>query len=429
MPFGAYIVDCVRTAGGKRGGRLSQVHPTDLGAIVVDALIERTHIPPESVDDVIFGCVSQIGAQSANVARHVVLSSKYLPESVPGVTVDRQCGSSQQALHFAAQAVMSGTQDVVIAGGVEVMSLCPIGSSAMDGMAAGRGMPTGEAIQRKYVANVTQLVHWRTDSLTLSRSLARSLRYNTMFSQFEGAEIVAQKFNVTREEMEALAVESHRRGYEATQAGRFKGEIVPVKVKDPRTGEEVVHDTDEGIRWPASVEKMAKLPLLKPEGGRITAATASQITDGSSAVLVCNERGLQKLGLTPRARIVALALAGSDPVMMLAGPIPASHTVLAKAGLTINDMDLYEVNEAFASVPLAWAKELGASLDKLNVNGGAMALGHPLGATGTKLMTTLVNELERRNARYGLQAICEGGGTANATIIERVTSYVPLAKL
>jgi len=204
---------------------------------------------------------------------------------------------------------------------------------------------------------------------------------------------------------------------------------VPVKVKDPRTGEEVVHDTDEGIRWPASVEKMAKLPLLKPEGGRITAATASQITDGSSAVLVCNERGLQKLGLTPRARIVALALAGSDPVMMLAGPIPASHTVLAKAGLTINDMDLYEVNEAFASVPLAWAKELGASLDKLNVNGGAMALGHPLGATGTKLMTTLVNELERRNARYGLQAICEGGGTANATIIERVTSYVPLAKL
>jgi acetyl-CoA C-acetyltransferase len=402
MPFTAYIVDCVRTAGGKRNGRLSQIHPADLGAIAVDALVERTGIAPESIDDVIFGCVSQIGAQSANVARNVVLSSKYLPESVPGVTVDRQCGSSQQALHFAAQAVMSGTQDVVIAGGVEVMSLCPIGSSAMDGMAAGRGMPSGDAIQRKY---------------------------NVMFSQFEGAEMVAQRFDVTRADMEKLAVESHRRAHEATAAGRFKAEIVPVTVTDPRTQQTVVHDADEGIRWPASADKMASLPLLKPDGGRITAATASQITDGSSAVLVCNERALQRLGLKPRAKIVALALAGSDPVMMLAGPIPATHSVLAKAALSINDMDLYEVNEAFASVPLAWAKEVGASLDKLNVNGGAMALGHPLGATGTKLITTLLNELERRNARYGLQAICEGGGTANATIIERVTSYQPLSKL
>eukprot|EP01102_Stenamoeba_stenopodia_P010644 TRINITY_DN3230_c0_g1_i2.p1 TRINITY_DN3230_c0_g1~~TRINITY_DN3230_c0_g1_i2.p1 ORF type:complete len:421 (-),score=98.24 TRINITY_DN3230_c0_g1_i2:1029-2240(-) len=398
----AYIVEAVRTAGGRKGGRLSQFHPADLGAVVVDELVDRLRIDPAAVDDVIFGCVSQIGAQSANLARNVVLSSK-LPESVPGVTVDRQCGSSQQAIHFAAQAVMSGTQDVVIAGGVEVMSLIPIGSSVMDGLSAGRGMPNGEKIAAKYGG--------------------------TMFSQYEGAEIVAQKFNVSREEMEEFAVLSHKRGHEATEKGYFKREIVPIKVKDAKTGKEVVHDRDEGIRWPASAEKMKQLPLLKPDGGRITAATASQICDGASALLICNERGLAKLGLKPRARIVAMALAGSDPVMMLAGPIPATRTVLSRAGLSIKDIDLYEVNEAFASVPLAWAKEIGADIQKLNVNGGAMALGHPLGATGVKLMATLLNELERRGGRYGLQAICEGGGTANATIIERVTGPIQSSKL
>jgi len=401
MPHTAYIVDCVRTAGGKRGGALSKFHPADLGGVVVDALVDRNKINPEYIDDVIFGCVSQVGSQSGNLGRNVVLSSK-LPESVPGTTVDRQCGSSQQALHFAAQAVMSGTQDVVIAGGVEIMSLVPIGSSIMDGVANGRGMPSGERISERYPG--------------------------VMFSQFEGAEIVAQKFNVSREEMEALAIESHRRGHEATQEGRFKNEIVPVKTVDPKTGQEIIHDKDEGIRWPADASKLAKLPLLKPDGGRITAATSSQICDGASAILVCNEAGLKKLGLKPRAKVVAMALAGDDPVMMLGGPIPATRNVLKRSGLSINDMDLYEVNEAFASVPLAWAKEVGADLKKLNVNGGAMALGHPLGATGTKIMTTMINELERRNLRYGLQAICEGGGTANATIIERIPSS-PASKL
>jgi len=393
MPFTAYIVDACRTAGGRRGGRLSKWNPSDLGAVVVDALVERNGFDPSLIDDVIFGCVSQIGSQAGNLGRNVVLSSK-LPESVPGTTVDRQCGSSQQALHFAAQAVMSGTQDIVIAGGVEVMSLVPIGSNIMDGMAAGRGMPSGDNIQKRYPG--------------------------VMFSQFEGAEIVANKFDITREEMEELAYNSHKRAFEATRDGKFKNEIIPVTGYDKKKDAEVVHNTDEGIRWPTQLDKLKTLPLLKPEGGRITAATASQICDGSSAMLICNEAGLKKLGVRPRAKIVALALAGDDPVMMLGGPIPATKNVLQRAGLTIDDMDLYEVNEAFASVPLAWQKEIGADLNKLNVNGGAMALGHPLGATGTKIMTTMLNELEKRNLRYGLQAICEGGGTANATIIERI---------
>lgn len=401
MPHTAYIVDAVRTPGGKRGGLLSKWHPADLGAVVVNALIDRNNVRPELVEDVIFGCVSQIGAQAGNVARNVVLSSK-LPESVPGTTVDRQCGSSQQALHFAAQAVMSGTQDIVIAGGVEVMSLVPIGSNIMDGVAAGRGMPSGDNIANRYPG--------------------------VIFSQFEGAEIVAHKYDINRAEMEELAFQSHKRAFEATESGRFKDEIIPIKTKDPKTGQEVLLDRDEGIRWPADKAKYAKLPLLKQEGGRITAATASQITDGASAVLIVNENGLKKLGVQPRAKIVSLALAGDDPVMMLGGPIPATRNVLARAGLSIQDIDLYEVNEAFASVPLAWAKALGADLNKLNVNGGAMALGHPLGATGTKLITTLLNELEKRNLRYGLQAICEGGGTANATIIERIPS-APTSRL
>jgi len=391
MPHTAYIVDAVRTPAGKRKGTLSETHPSDLGAAVIDAILDRTKMKGELVDDVIFGCVSQVGSQAGNLGRNCVLSSR-LPISVPGTTVDRQCGSSQQALHFAAQAVMSGTQDVVIAGGVEVMSKCPIGSSVQDGMMAGHGQPwDGVEMQNKYGEGI-------------------------MFSQFEGAEMVARKFGVTREEMDDFAYISHKKAHDATVSGRFQREVVPVKGKN-KEGEDVVLEKDEGIRWPANREKLGKLKLLG-EGGRITAATSSQISDGASAILVCNEAGLKKLGLMPRAKIVALALAGDDPVMMLHVPIPATKKVLEKSGLSIDQMDLYEVNEAFASVPLAWQKEIGADLNKLNVNGGAMALGHPLGATGTKLMTTLLNELERRGGRYGLQAICEGGGTANATIIE-----------
>jgi len=393
MPFTAYLVEAVRTAGGRKKGALSEWHPADLGAVVVDELVRRTGVNPEHIDDVIFGCVSQIGAQAGNIARNVVLSSS-LPESVPGTSVDRQCGSSQQALHFAAQAVMSGTQDVVVAGGVEIMSLVPIGSNIRDGMANGRGLPMSEGIQRRY-PDVG------------------------MFSQFEGAELVAQKYGISRAEMEKLALASHHRAMKATKAGHFRREIVEVKGINKKTGEEIVVDKDEGIRPNISAEKMAKLRTLKPDG-LITAATSSQITDGASAILVVNERGLAKMGPNARARakIVSLALAGSDPVMMLAGPIPASEKALAEAKLSINDIDLYEVNEAFASVPLAWAKALKADWNKLNVNGGAMALGHPLGSTGTKIMTTLIHELERRGGRYGLQAICEGGGTANACVIE-----------
>ena len=388
----AYIVDCVRTPGGKRNGALSEWHPADLGAVVVDALIERTGIDGAAIDDVIFGRVSQVGSQSANLARNVVLSSG-LPESVPGTTVDRQCGSSQQAIHFAAQAVMSGTMDAVIAGGVEVMSTVPIGANIMDGMAAGHGFPfSSEGIAKRYDG--------------------------VMFSQFEGAEMVASEFGISREDMDAFALRSHARADEAALRGYFDSQLVHVAGKT-KGGEAMTLTRDEGIRPGGTMAKLAKLRALKGEGGRITAATSSQITDGASALLIVNEVGLRKLGLTPRAKIVSLAVIGSDPVMMLYGPVPASKLALAKAGLAIGDIDLYEVNEAFASVPLCWAKELGGDLEKLNVNGGAMALGHPLGATGTKLMATLVCELERRELRYGLQAICEGGGTANATIIER----------
>eukprot|EP00343_Euplotes_focardii_P010043 CAMPEP_0205829164 /NCGR_PEP_ID=MMETSP0206-20130828/37236_1 /ASSEMBLY_ACC=CAM_ASM_000279 /TAXON_ID=36767 /ORGANISM="Euplotes focardii, Strain TN1" /LENGTH=399 /DNA_ID=CAMNT_0053131623 /DNA_START=1 /DNA_END=1200 /DNA_ORIENTATION=+ len=394
MPHTAYIVEAVRTAGGRRNGKLSKWHPADLGAQVVDELVRRTKIDGAQVDDVIFGCVSQIGAQSANLGRGVVLSSELLPESVPGTTVDRQCGSSQQAIHFAAQAVMSGTQDCVIAGGVEIMSLVPIGSNVMDGAAAGRGMPTSEGMGKRYPGVV--------------------------FSQFEGAEILANRFGVKREDLDQLGYLSHQRAAAATQNGYFQREIVPVKGYDKKTDSEIIHKVDEGIRPGVKLEKMKTLPTLK-QGGVITAGTASQICDGAAAIMICNENGLRRLGLKPRAKIVALALAGDDPVMMLGGPIPATRNVLRKSGLTMADMDLYEVNEAFASVPLAWLKELKGDLNKLNVNGGAMALGHPLGGTGAKLMTTLLHELERRGGRYGIQAICEGGGTANATIIEIVS--------
>ncbi len=403
MSLNAYIVAAVRTPAGKNRGLLSQWQPADLGGFVLDALVARAGIDAAHVDDVIMGCVSQIGAQSGNLGRMAVLASKSFPISVPGTTVDRQCGSSLQALHFAAQAVQSGAHDVVIAAGVESMSLIPIGASIMDGIAAGRGNPNAaEGIQKRYPG--------------------------VMFSQFEGAELVAEHYGVPRAAMDQLAVESHRRAHEATQQGRFKREIVPTPGFDKKANKDVLVDQDEGIRWPTTLDKLSQLPTLK-DGGRITAATASQISDGASAMLIVNERGLRRLGLKPRARVVAMALAADDPVMMLSAPIPASFKVLEKAGLSIGDIDLYEVNEAFASVPLAWAKELKADLKKLNVNGGAMALGHPLGCTGTKIMTTLLHELERRNARYGLCSICEGGSTANAIIIERVTSPLATAKL
>ncbi len=387
----AYIVDAVRTAGGRRNGRLSQWHPADLGAVVIDALIDRNKLDPEIVEDVIFGCVSQIGPQTFNLARTSILASR-LPESVPGVTIDRQCGSSQQALHFAAQAVMSGTQDIVIAGGVEVMSAVPILSSMHVAVKAGMQSPfASQKIQERYP--------------------------NCEFNQFDGAERVAQKYGVTADELAQFAYDSHMKGARAYQEGRFKEEIIPLAVEVD--GKPFVHEVDEGLRPNADLEAIRNLKPLQ-EGGLITAGTASQICDGSSAVLVVGERALKSLGLRPLARIHAMTVVGSDPTMVLEGPIPATQKILRQTGLRIEDMDLYEVNEAFGSVPLAWAKAVGADLNKLNVNGGAQALGHPLGATGTKLIGTLAWELRRRNGRYGLLTICEGLGTANATIIERV---------
>lgn len=384
----AYIVDAVRTPRGKKGGKLSKIHPIDLGAIVLNALIDRNNVDPSQVDDVIFGCVDQVGAQALNIARNCVLASKF-PITVPGTTVDRQCGSSLQAIQFAAQAVMSGTQDVVVAGGVEVMSLVPIGANVS--AAKNCGFPKGAEMEKKWPGII--------------------------FSQFEGAEILAKNWQITRKEMEEFAVASHEKAHNARKNGYFKQEIIPVEVSDEKEQKSIFAD-DEGIRYPIDKEKLSKLPLLKPEDGRITAATASQISDGAAAILIVNERGLKKLGLKPRAKITSLAVVGSDPVEMLGGPIPATKMLLKKAGLSIDQIDLYEINEAFAPVPLAWAKALNADKKKLNVNGGAIAMGHPLGATGASLTSTLLNELERRNAKYGLISICEGGGTANAALIE-----------
>jgi len=389
MPLQAYIVDCVRTPTGKKKGWLSKWHSADLAAECIDALIERTHLPPAAVDDVILGCVSQIGAQAGNLGRSAVLSS-CLPESVPGCTVDRQCGSSQQALHFAIQAVMSGTQDVVLAGGVENMSQITIGSNVLDGLKKKRGMPNGPKIIAKYKAQ---------------------------FSQFEGAELLSAKYNLTREEMDSFACASHAKAKKAQDEGRFDNEIIPLTGWDRKTDEELLVTKDQGVRPGTNMEKLATLKTLR-KNGHITAALASQISDGASCIMVVNERALRRYNLKPRARIVSMGVAGSCPVVMLEGPIPATRKALDRANLTLDQMDLYEVNEAFCCVPLAWAQALNADLTKLNVHGGAMALGHPLGATGTKLMTTLVNALEQRGGRYGLQAICEGGGTANATIIE-----------
>jgi len=388
----AYIVEAVRTAGGKKDGLLSKWHPSDLGAKVLDEIVNRLEMDPALVDDVIFGCVDQVGAQSGNVARNAVLSSSF-PESVPGTSVDRQCGSSQQAIHFAIQAVMSGTQDIVIGGGVEVMSLVPIGASVIDGMDAGHGFPfDSNGMKERYPG--------------------------VFFSQFTGAELVAKKWNLSREDLDQFALESHQKAVIATESNFFDKEILPIKAKNDKGVEDLVI-IDEGIRFDASLDKLAGLKPVS-DGGVITAGNASQITDGAAAVLICNEEGLKKINATPRAEIVSISVVGDDPVYMLTGPIPASFKALDTAGLSIDDMDIYEVNEAFAPVPLAWATELKADRAKLNVNGGAMALGHPLGATGAKLMTTMLHELERRNGKYALQAICEGGGTANATIIKRV---------
>ncbi len=387
----AYIVGAVRTAVGRRNGKLKNWHPIDLGAAVLDELVRRTSVDPAAIEDVIFGCVDQVGAQAANVARNCVLSSS-LPESVPATTVDRQCGSSQQAVHFAAQAVMAGVHDIVIAGGVEIMSVVPIGGNAIAGHKAGYGSPYGAGMKRRYPGK--------------------------KFNQFAGAEMIAQRWGFTRQQLDAFGLASHRRAAAATREGRFAPEIMPLHVTlDDGTSD--TFDGDEGIRYDVSPEGMAALKPLS-EVGLLTAGTSSQISDGAAAVLIMNEDGLKRTGLNPRARIAAMALAGDDPVIMLTAPIPATQKLLARAGVNIADVDLYEVNEAFASVPLAWTQDIGADPAKLNVNGGAIALGHPLGCTGAKLMTTLLHELERRSGRYGIQTMCEGGGLANATLIERV---------
>ncbi|MDE8345088.1 MAG: acetyl-CoA C-acetyltransferase [Acidocella sp.] len=383
----AYIVACARTAGAKRGGKLAGWHPADMAGAVLDALVTRSGIDPAAIEDVIMGCVSQAGEQSFHIGRNAVMASN-LPDSVPAVSIDRQCGSSQQAIQFAAQAVMSGTQDVVIAAGVESMTRVPMGSPIALFAKAGIGTgPFSPRILDRYgVAG---------------------------FSQFTGAQMIADKYGFSREDLDIFALESHRRAAAATQGGAFAHEILPLRIDDHGT----MHATDEGIRAEATLESIGAVKLLQ-EGGKISAANASQICDGASGVLVVSERALKQHSLTPLARIHNLTVTAGDPVIMLEEPIPATIRALKRAGMSIDDIDLYEVNEAFAPVPLAWLQALGADPAKLNVNGGAIALGHPLGASGTKLMTTLIHALRARGKRYGLQTMCEGGGIANVTIIE-----------
>ena len=386
----AFIVAARRTAAGRRNGRLSGWHPVDLAAQVLNGIVERSGVDPARIDDVILGCVMQVGEQSVNVGRNAVLASK-LPESVPGTTIDRQCGSSQQALHFAAQAVMAGSMDLVIAGGVESMTRVPLGSSVALARQAGMGGYMSPAMKRRYG--------------------------DIAFSQFDGAEMLAQNYGFERAALDAWSLESHRRAAAATQGGLFAEEVLPLPVRLADGSGEGEHVVDEGIRFDASAESIGSVKLLR-EGGVISAASASQICDGASAVLVASERAVKSLGATPLARIHHLSLLGHDPVIMLEAPIPATAEALRKAGLRLEDIDLFEVNEAFASVPLAWLKATGADPTKLNVHGGAIALGHPLGASGTKLTTTLLHALRRRGGRYGLQTMCEGGGMANVTIFE-----------
>ena len=389
----AYIVAAVRTAGGRRGGRLSGWHPVDLGAQILNALVDRTGIDPALVEDVLMGCVSQAGEQSNNVGRNAVLASK-LPDSVPGTSIDRQCGSSQQALHFAAQAVMSGTMDVVIAAGVESMSRVPMNMPSVLPRKNDLGFYMSPNIRKRYEG--------------------------PDFSQFVGAEMIASKYKLGKDMLDRYAFASHQRAIAASKAGVFAAEIVSVEVRNADgAGDDGLHTIDEGIRFDATVESIAGVKLLL-EGGTVTAANASQMCDGASGVMVVSEKALKALGLTPLARIHHMTIIGHDPVIMLEAPIPATLQALRKAGLKVADIDLFEVNEAFASVPLAWLQVTGADPERLNVNGGAIALGHPLGASGTKLMTTLVHGLHQRNKRYGLQTMCEGGGMANVTIIERL---------
>jgi acetyl-CoA C-acetyltransferase len=381
----AYIVDAIRTPVGKRRGGLSQAHPADLGAHVLKALVERNRLDPLAVEDVIFGCVDTIGPQAGDVARTCWLAAG-LPDEVPGVTIDRQCGSSQQAVHFAAQAVMSGTSDLVIAGGVQNMSMIPIAAAMLAAQSYGFTDP-------------------------FSSSKGWKARYGEQFiSQFRSAEMIAEKWNISRSEMEEFALESHRRALAATDEQRFSREIVAY-------GDVAA---DEGPRRDTSLEKMAALQPIE-SGGRITAGVSSQISDGAAALLLASEQAVKTHGLKPRARVHHLSVRGADPIWMLTAPIPATARALQKTGMNLGDIDLVEINEAFASVVLAWQRETGADLARVNVNGGAIALGHPLGATGARLMTTLLCELERRKARWGLQTMCEGGGQANVTIIERLS--------
>jgi acetyl-CoA C-acetyltransferase len=383
----AYIVESLRTAGGRRKGALAGVHPADLGAAVLNALVDRTGVDPAAIEDVIVGCVTQGGEQAFAFGRNLVLASR-LPDSVPAVTIDRQCGSSQQALHFAAQAVMSGTQDIVIAAGAESMTRVPMGSNFALHAQAGIGEgPWPRSIRDRY--GVAE------------------------FSQFHGAQAIADKYGFTREMMDEYALASHRKAVAAIKAGAFSDEIVAIETLEGRFAQ------DEGVRPDGTLEAMAAVKTIA-EGGTITAANASQISDGASGAMVVSEAALKRFNLTPIARIVNLTVTAGDPVIMLEEPIPATRKALARAGMKLEDIDLFEVNEAFASVPMAWLKALGADPAKLNVNGGAIALGHPLGASGTKLMATLLHALKARGGRYGLQTMCEGGGIANVTIVERL---------
>lgn len=387
----AFIVAAARTAGGRKGGKLAGWHPVDLGGQLIDALLDRVDADPALFDDVIMGCVGQSGEQALNVARRAIMASR-LPERVPGVTVDRQCGSSQQAIHFAAQAVMSGTMDVVIAAGVESMSRVPMGLTTTLPEKSGFGTPHSPRIASKYP--------------------------DVVFSQFSGAEMLAKKFDLSRDQLDEFALASHRRAATATRSGAFDSEIVPIEVSTADGGREI-HRVDEGIRFDATLEGIRSVKLIQ-EGGRVTAATSSQICDGAAGVIVVNARGLKALGAKPLARIHHMTVMGHDPVIMLEAPLPATELALSRAGMRIQDIDLYEVNEAFAPVPLAWLRATGADPEKLNVNGGAIALGHPLGGSGAKLMTTLLHALHARNKRFGLQTMCEGGGLANVTIVERI---------
>ena len=389
----AVIVDAVRTAGGKRNGKLRNWHSADLASEPLKALIERNDLDPALVNDVIMGCVMQVGEQSLNVGRNAALAAGF-PESVPATTIDRQCGSSQQALHFGAQGVMAGAYDIVIAAGVENMTRTPMGASVVRDL----GYPFGPRMMNRYAER------------------------GGLVGQGEGAELIAEEWDISREQLDEFAVRSHQRAATATAEGRFENEIIPVAVKDDEGADtDELVTADEGIRPDSSVEVLSNLKtVFRPENGRVTAGNSSQITDGASAVLIMSEEKANELGLTPRARFHSFSVVGSDPIRMLTGPIPATQMVLERAKLTLDDIDLVEINEAFASVVLAWQKETGADLDKVNVNGGAIALGHPLGASGAKLAGTLLNELERTGGRYGLLTMCEGGGMANATIIERL---------